>query len=165
MITIVHLRDKQHSSSSFADFIVLNTHWDDRGIVSRAESAALILKLVEEEVLEPCRVRNAAEPLVVLLGDLNSVAEEKGYQVLTGGRYNGIEKAENRAFYDARHELATRETALGGRGAMSGCVFPSCFPFFLLGSAPLTPVFVISQPLRTPQHLHRFSPLRLTEDH
>jgi endonuclease/exonuclease/phosphatase family metal-dependent hydrolase len=131
MITIVHLRDNQHSSSSsFADLVVLNTHWDDRGIVARAESAALILKLIQEEVLEPYRVRNAAEPLVVLLGDLNSVAEEKGYQVLTGGRYSGTEETDKGAFCDTRHELATRETALGGQGAMSRCVFPCRFPSF-----------------------------------
>lgn len=123
MVTIVHLRDIQRAPSSpIADFVVLNTHWDDRGIVARAESAALILKLVEEEVLAPMRAKEAPEPLVVLLGDLNSVAEEKGYQVLTGGRYAQKGGEGGEAFYDARHELAKRGMALAGAGAMSGCV-------------------------------------------
>ncbi|GAA6029589.1 hypothetical protein JCM8097_000952 [Rhodosporidiobolus ruineniae] len=114
-----------------ADFVVINTHWDDRGLQARAKSAKLILKLVEEHVLGPARAaQGGREPLVVLMGDLNSVAEEEGYQVLTGGRYpaegkkgegkKGEEDEERRAFRDARHEVATRRTGLAGPGAMSG---------------------------------------------
>ncbi|GAA5908054.1 hypothetical protein JCM6882_000213 [Rhodosporidiobolus microsporus] len=127
MVTAAFLRDRLRPSGTGegrdeADVVVLNTHWDDRGLLARTESAKLILKQVEALVLAPARERGGQDPLVVLLGDLNSVAEESGYQVLTGGRYKprGEGKGEGRAFRDARHELAARGTRLEGPGAMSG---------------------------------------------
>ncbi|GAA5908070.1 hypothetical protein JCM6882_000218 [Rhodosporidiobolus microsporus] len=106
-----------------ADVVVLNTHWDDRGLLARTESAKLILEQVEVLVLAPVRERRGGQdPLVVLLGDLNSVAEKEGYQVLNGGRYSASSEGEGegRAFRDARHEIAARGTRLEGPGAMSG---------------------------------------------
>ncbi|KWU41617.1 hypothetical protein RHOSPDRAFT_11796, partial [Rhodotorula sp. JG-1b] len=82
MITFAHFRDLDLAdadevvpslTAARTDLIVANTHWDDRGLVAREKSAELILELVREQ----------EEPLVVLLGDLNSPAEEAGYRVLT----------------------------------------------------------------------------------
>lgn len=123
MVTIARFRDQQ--SPSLDEIIVANTHWDDRGLEARTNSAKLILELVREEMKES--QVNGKEPLVVLLGDLNSPAEEKGYQVLTGDRYKKkeekkIDDGKEKAFWDSRHELATRKTSLAGPGALSGYV-------------------------------------------
>jgi len=120
MVTIARLRDLQSPTSD--EVIVLNTHWDDRGLEARTNSAKLIVELVREELRES---EGNEELLVVLLGDLNSPAEEKGYQVLTGDRYKkergeGVEG--EKTFWDSRHEIATRKTSLAGPGALSSCV-------------------------------------------
>ncbi|GAA5861816.1 hypothetical protein JCM8547_008563 [Rhodosporidiobolus lusitaniae] len=139
MVTIARFRDSLASSTSSpktADIVVANTHWDDRGLEARSQSGALIIKLIEEEVLAPIKEKNEPEPLVVLLGDLNSVAEEKGYQVLTAGRYGG-KKEDTRGFRDARHEIATRRSKMAGPGAMSGRFGPlNTFTGFLPSDVP-----------------------------
>ncbi|GAA5839442.1 hypothetical protein JCM11251_002727 [Rhodosporidiobolus azoricus] len=115
-----------------ADLVVVNTHWDHLGLVARTESARLILRQVADLTSPAPTPTTRRDPLVILLGDLNSVAEEEGYQVLTGRRYlpggggeGGSSDAEGKgenqvkSFYDARHELAKRGTKLEGVGAMS----------------------------------------------
>ncbi|CEQ40478.1 SPOSA6832_02089 [Sporobolomyces salmonicolor] len=85
MVTLVRLRDKQSRLPAGEDYLFANTHWDDRGLEARTQSAELILSLVQEEAANKTQ-RGGPDPLVVLLGDLNSPAEEKGYRILTGNR-------------------------------------------------------------------------------
>ncbi|PRQ77355.1 Endonuclease/exonuclease/phosphatase [Rhodotorula toruloides] len=132
MCTVARFSDRTSTSSAeHADLIVANTHWDDRGLKAREESAKLILSRIEEEIRAGKSEAEAPvteqEPLVVLLGDLNSPAEEAGYQVLTGGRYPAGGKFEaaqtasgGRSFFDSRHELVTRGSKLATPGAVSG---------------------------------------------
>lgn len=69
MATLVHLSDRSSSTiNKDNDLFVLNTHWDDKGLKARRESAKLILKKVEELVER----KYGDGKLVVLLGDLNS---------------------------------------------------------------------------------------------
>jgi endonuclease/exonuclease/phosphatase family metal-dependent hydrolase len=163
MITFAHFRDldlapeeeedetPSRRSATRTDLIVANTHWDDRGLLAREKSAELILGLVREQVDDalarrqqggvPSSEQQSAdarqeEPLVVLLGDLNSPAEEAGYQVLTGRRYldaavadPGAEvptgsastttatNSQPRSFFDARHELVVRRRSSHSRAA------------------------------------------------
>ncbi|GAA5963284.1 hypothetical protein JCM3765_005787 [Sporobolomyces pararoseus] len=124
MVTIARLVDLQSASrgggGELEEIIVANTHWDDRGLEARTESAKLILKVLDDEAKNVTREENGKEPLVVLLGDLNSPAEEAGYQALTGGRY--LEQklsGDGKTFWDSRHEVATRKTSLAGPGALS----------------------------------------------
>ncbi|KAM0745753.1 hypothetical protein T439DRAFT_360324 [Meredithblackwellia eburnea MCA 4105] len=77
--------EKRTRVSSAAGFYVLNTHWDDRGVQSRTEAAKIILQQVED--LISSRHEGKSKPLVILLGDLNSPAEEEGYGTLTGHAY------------------------------------------------------------------------------
>lgn len=151
MITLAHFRDRARPAHSEfdgrADLIVGNTHWDDRGVQAREESAKLILRLVAEEQARSAAGKGGVlseqdqdlatpaghEPLVVLLGDLNSPAEESGYQVLTGHRYpdgqaggpppsaaaNTEDARSTRSFYDSRHELVRRGAPGAPPGAMS----------------------------------------------
>lgn len=154
MITFAHFRDLDLAdadeeetpplTAARTDLIVANTHWDDRGLVAREKSAQLILELVREQVDEALARRRRGEagsvspaehqgaeaatqeePLVVLLGDLNSPAEEAGYRVLTGRRYlhhsardssasaSNITTDSPRSFFDARHELVVRRSSRG----------------------------------------------------
>lgn len=142
MCTVARFSDRASTSAAnHADLIVANTHWDDRGLKAREESARLILSRIEQEIRggrsETDTPISEKEPLVVLLGDLNSPAEEAGYQVLTGGRYPasgkiGAAEAANggRSFYDSRHELVTRGSKFAAAGAVSGFVLSSFFcPF------------------------------------
>ena len=124
MVTIARLIDLHSAARTekgeLEEIIVANTHWDDRGLEARTESAKLILELLDNESKNVTREENGKQPLVVLLGDLNSPAEEAGYQTLTGGRY--LEKKishDDKTFWDSRHEIATRRTSLAGPGALS----------------------------------------------
>jgi hypothetical protein len=54
---------------------VVNTHFDDRGTVSRAKASAIILDELDDVF--------ATGDLVLLTGDLNSETDEDGYRVLT----------------------------------------------------------------------------------
>jgi len=80
MVTMVHLqsiilsdmgRDKDSS------FFVMNTHFDDRGLEARTESAKLILKRSNKIIAETGRP-------VLLMGDFNAPSHEAAYKVLTG---------------------------------------------------------------------------------
>ncbi|KAG9102617.1 hypothetical protein FRC06_001624 [Ceratobasidium sp. 370] len=94
-------------------FYVFNTHYDERGIQSRAESSKLILKHVNEVVTKALSTSNSP-PLIFLVGDLNSPDTEDGYRTLTGRRYISHQdghRPQSRggtSFLDARHELHTR---------------------------------------------------------
>lgn len=130
------------SSPSISEdaFYVLNTHWDDRGLQSRSEAAKLILSRAAS-LLSSSPRPSGGDPLVVLLGDLNSPAEEEGYRILTGGKYvdrssavatptslspptsrplsgsgSGSSSNTDVTFLDSRHELLTRSRPLEGRG-------------------------------------------------
>ncbi|GAA5993894.1 hypothetical protein JCM11641_004733, partial [Rhodosporidiobolus odoratus] len=135
--SVIHLHDKQGSPSKEGEeIVVVNTHWDHLGILAREKSAELILDKLEQEIVLPKRKTGEHDPLIVLLGDLNSVAEEKGYQVLTGGKYGG-EQSEGSAFSNARHEHAGRGTKMEGPGAMSGRFGPlNTFTGFLPSDVP-----------------------------
>ncbi|GAA5852061.1 hypothetical protein JCM3766R1_005441, partial [Sporobolomyces carnicolor] len=127
MVTIARLVDLESSARSGEEIVVANTHWDDRGYQARTESAKLILEWLDAEAKNATDA--ARDPLVVLLGDLNSPAEEAGYQILTASRYVNVDdgregtkipdRGAQAAFWDSRHEMATRETSLGGPGALS----------------------------------------------
>ncbi|KZP20717.1 DNase I-like protein [Athelia psychrophila] len=120
MVTLAHFS----FLLSDEDFYVANTHYDDRGIEARAKSSALILSK-----LAPL---TSSGKLVIVMGDLNSPAEEEGYRVLTGRRYVGAEPAANAeaqtpisisahtaregptTFLDSRHALTRRPSLLNG---------------------------------------------------
>ncbi|GAA5937403.1 endonuclease/exonuclease/phosphatase family protein [Sporobolomyces koalae] len=121
MVTIARFVDLQRPSATNR-VIVGNTHWDDRGLEARTQSARLILDLIEHESKTET---SGIDPVVILLGDLNSPAEEAGYRVLTGGKYAGQGKVGNeKSFWDSRHEIATRTTKLAGPGALSHAYGP-----------------------------------------
>ncbi|KZT57835.1 hypothetical protein CALCODRAFT_482833 [Calocera cornea HHB12733] len=87
MCTLVSLLDLTHPSAATSNpeasavFHVANTHYDDRGVVARAQSSLLIRKKLPE-VVSAVEGRNAVrgEGLVLLLGDFNSPEEEEGYK-------------------------------------------------------------------------------------
>lgn len=56
-------------------FYVMNTHFDHRGAQARAESAALLLKQLQEKF---------AHHPVILMGDLNTTPDSPPYDALTG---------------------------------------------------------------------------------
>lgn len=96
IVTVAHFSPLVSTSD---DFFMLCTHWDDRGVLSRTKAAEIILDYVSK--------LGAEGKLVVLLGDLNSPAEEDGYRTLTGRRYAGEKTAPAAmSFGDARLELA-----------------------------------------------------------
>lgn len=123
MVTIAHFQflSPLPNPAKRDDFYVLNTHWDDRGLLARGESAKVILNEVERLLQEEERRLGSKEfPLVVLLGDLNAPPREEGYQILTGRKYAQAshrdpsrpergERPEGRPggikFLDTRHEL------------------------------------------------------------
>lgn len=112
MVTLVHFRSLfLPSSSPDPDFFVLNTHFDDRGLLSRTESAKLILHR-----LASLLAHEGATKLVVLLGDLNFPSWEEGYQILTGARYAplSVERPKGPSFVDTRHELELASRANEG---------------------------------------------------
>jgi len=103
------------------EFFVLNTHYDDRGILARTKSSALIVAKLNE-LMATQGNGGAHNKLVVVLGDLNSPASEDGYRVLTGHRY--VDAGRARAptqfpasesspitFLDSRHALLRRPSA------------------------------------------------------
>ncbi|GAA6062443.1 hypothetical protein JCM10212_003317 [Sporobolomyces blumeae] len=144
MVTIARFRDVL--STKGEQVIVANTHWDDRGLVARTESAKLILDLVMGEAKQNGTTDAGVVPLVVLVGDLNSPAEEEGYQVLTGRRYlrESSTEAGPKAFRDSRHEIATRRSGLGGPGALSGPFGPlNTFTGFTPSDVPKIIDFVL----------------------
>ncbi|GAA5864348.1 hypothetical protein JCM1840_006753 [Sporobolomyces johnsonii] len=146
MVTLVRLRDKRSRLPAGEDYVFANTHWDDRGLEARTQSAELILSLVQEEAANKTQ-EGGPDPLVVLLGDLNSPAEEKGYQILTGSRYVGAKDAEEESktvFRDSRHELASRKTPLAGPGALSGPFGPlNTFTGFVPSDVPKVIDFIL----------------------
>lgn len=100
------------------EFWVLNTHYDDKGVVARAKSSEVILDRIENLVRgdEENNLDRREPRLVVVMGDLNSQPGSEGYQVLTGGRYQDtssstsipVKKEGNLSFLDTRHELRLR---------------------------------------------------------
>ncbi|WAQ82602.1 hypothetical protein PtA15_2A919 [Puccinia triticina] len=84
MVTLVHLQPMllgvSRSEESNASFFVMNTHFDDRGLKARTESAKLILKKSNELITETGRP-------IVLMGDFNAPRQEAAYKVLTGQYY------------------------------------------------------------------------------
>ena len=90
------------------DIFVLNTHFDDRGRISRQKASEIIL-----EKLRPIMntIVSGKSPLVVVMGDLNSPANEEGYQVLTGHRYVRGRQADPNTFLDSRHAMLNRTSS------------------------------------------------------
>ncbi|ORY91674.1 Endonuclease/exonuclease/phosphatase [Leucosporidium creatinivorum] len=78
IVTVAHFSPLASESEGF---YTLCTHWDDRGLLSRTKAAEIILDYVSK--------LGAEGKLVVLLGDLNSPAEEDGYRTLTQWKYTG----------------------------------------------------------------------------
>ncbi|GAA6050038.1 hypothetical protein JCM3770_001927 [Rhodotorula araucariae] len=155
MVTFARFADARASGGQgHAEVLVANTHWDDRGVRAREESAMLIRTLVEEELSRGAEAEGT-EPLVVLLGDLNSPDEEEGYQLLTGRRYPSFPKgglgatedgpaAAGRSFFDARRELAVRGSALAGPGAPSSRFGPlNTFTGFSAADIPKVIDFIL----------------------
>ncbi|KAH9471712.1 hypothetical protein MJO28_017109 [Puccinia striiformis f. sp. tritici] len=81
MVTLVHLQpilsgvnqDENRNESFFA----MNSHFDDRGLKARTESAKLILRRSNELV-------NETGLPVLLMGDFNAPIQEAAYKVFTG---------------------------------------------------------------------------------
>ncbi|KAN0060207.1 hypothetical protein ACQY0O_007536 [Thecaphora frezii] len=72
---------------------VFSTHYDDRGVVARVESSRLILERAKKAARRTQRwmrangLDEAEEPLMVLLGDLNSPRSEASWTTLVAGHY------------------------------------------------------------------------------
>jgi endonuclease/exonuclease/phosphatase family metal-dependent hydrolase len=66
--------------------VAMCTHFDNQGEVARAESAKLVLKLVEEET-------RGGDVSIFLAGDLNSEPDGEAYKILNGkdGRLGDVE--------------------------------------------------------------------------
>ncbi|KAA1118733.1 hypothetical protein PGT21_003946 [Puccinia graminis f. sp. tritici] len=81
MVTLVHLQpisaDVSPDEESKPPFFVMNTHFDDRGLKARTESAKLILRKANELMTE------TGLP-ILLMGDFNAPSQEAAYKVLTG---------------------------------------------------------------------------------
>lgn len=92
------------------EIVVANTHWDDRGVLSRTESAGVILDQIDK-LVKAGKIKT--DQLVILVGDLNSPDWEDGYRRLTGDRYNNDSsgynepeaKEQRTTFLDSRHSL------------------------------------------------------------
>jgi hypothetical protein len=109
MVTVAHFSPLASDSD---DFYALCTHWDDRGLLSRTKAAEIILDYVSK--------LGAEGKLVVLLGDLNSPAEEDGYRTLTHWKYaKGKDQAGSIAFSDTRLELAVARVGEKAKGGES----------------------------------------------
>jgi len=112
-----------HSAAAIKEaeeFFVLNTHYDDRGMLARKKSSALIAAKLNQ-LMARQGPDGAHNKLVVVLGDLNSPASEDGYQVLTVHRYVDASRAHTPAqvhvshaspitFLDSRHTLLRRSS-------------------------------------------------------
>lgn len=98
MVTLIYLRDL---SANGSDIYVLNTHYDDRGEVSRAEASKIVLSRLR--LLTQSSNDTSSPPLILLLGDLNSPPDEDGYRILTGYRYTTGGSPINGTMLDARH--------------------------------------------------------------
>lgn len=105
MVTVAHFSPLASESHVF---YALCTHWDDRGLLSRTKAAEIILDYVSK--------LGAEGKLVLLLGDLNSPAEEDGYRTLTQWRYAGKGGSGATSFGDARHELAVARVGVKAKG-------------------------------------------------
>jgi hypothetical protein len=137
MVTLAHFYPSSSTApSTSSSFYVACTHWDDRGPMSRTESAKLILAKIDELV--------PRGKLVVLLGDLNFPSGEKGYQILTGRRYlSNATTAEKdggklTTFRDARHELSLAKPHSSTPGSPLLHSYVSFDHFYLVKKANLT---------------------------
>lgn len=99
---------------------MLNQQCMLQGIAARKHSSELILAKLNQ-LMTDSSPGGAHNKLVVVLGDLNSPANEDGYRVLTGHRYVGTRLASASAqfpiasnaaitFLDSRHALFRRGT-------------------------------------------------------
>lgn len=70
----------QPSSSTDQLIHVFSTHYDHLGESARAESSKLILRKAREAV-ERTKETTGLDPLVLLMGDLNSPRHERGWKV------------------------------------------------------------------------------------
>lgn len=124
MATLAHFLDKKTGQTVYA----LNTHFDHRGEspfhVAIAQPRSLTIDLAGPQsryesaklILRKLQAIGHSRSLVLLLGDLNSVQQEEGYQTLTGGAYNSFYSAPyisshlspQLTFIDSAHELITR---------------------------------------------------------
>lgn len=142
MATLAHFLDRKTGQTVYA----INTHFDHRGAgcssypsrrcgtrtygssrpsigpQSRIESSKLILSK-----LQAVAQSNA---LILLLGDLNSVQSDGGYQTLTGGAYGSQSHYSPSyllgqlfapvTFLDAQHELHTRSASASAASPPAG---------------------------------------------
>lgn len=88
------------------EFYVLNTHYDHIGIVARQKSSELILNVLSK--ITKSKTVHGRAPLVIVMGDLNSPANEEGYQTLTGHRYVEGRRPDPNAFFDTRSAVKLR---------------------------------------------------------
>ncbi|CED83890.1 Endonuclease/exonuclease/phosphatase [Phaffia rhodozyma] len=84
IVTLVTLEDKQSS----AILHLGNTHWDDQGVTAREMSGRLLRTLLPDYAKQVEKQLGLGDGKnlvgnVLLMGDLNSPAEEQGYQALT----------------------------------------------------------------------------------
>ncbi|KAE8230331.1 hypothetical protein CF326_g4671 [Tilletia indica] len=71
---------------------LFSTHFDDQGIIARAQSAILLRAKANEAYRNTVNVQkgrqDAEEPLVMLMGDFNSPREEQAWRSLVAGKYD-----------------------------------------------------------------------------
>ncbi|PWN54427.1 hypothetical protein IE53DRAFT_308337 [Violaceomyces palustris] len=100
---------------------VFSTHYDHMGVLAREKSSELLVKRAREAVRStnawislPAQSLSEAEPLVILIGDLNSPRNEKGWKTLVAGHYSLPESEipsrdrDNTTFLDTAMSLRTR---------------------------------------------------------
>lgn len=76
LVTIGIFRHREKSQ----EVVVMSTHLDDRGVISRAKSAKMILSLVEKYQISPNSSKSRS---IVLAGDFNSPPDDEAYQIMT----------------------------------------------------------------------------------
>ncbi|KAF8846489.1 endonuclease/exonuclease/phosphatase [Acephala macrosclerotiorum] len=106
------------------EVVVMNTHFDHHGGIARAESAKLILRLVQEYQWFYGEARGARN--VVLTGDFNSRQRDEAYKIMTGSD-SGMLDVRTCIPEDRRYGHAKTFTFFGGLGGMAHQVIDFIF--------------------------------------
>ncbi len=109
VVSWLKLRDKQAAKS----LLIVNTHFDNRGVQARLESAKLLVKKIDE------LAGDGTDRLpVVLTGDFNCTAKQEPYRVLAGKIDEQGRAVEPDALLDA--QFISRQPHAGGDSTSNG---------------------------------------------
>jgi endonuclease/exonuclease/phosphatase family metal-dependent hydrolase len=113
-VRIVTIGSFRHNETQ-RKVVIMNTHLDHEGIISRAESAKMILKLINEHQA----LSHIGDPLTLLLaGDFNSPPGDEAYKIMT---------SEGSGMVDVR-KLIPKEKRYGNRTTFTSFGEPGSTP-------------------------------------